>query len=92
MKNTILWFLAIAALLLIYKHLPVPQPDEIRMTQLWLGRAVKSELSNVTALQIALKHLITLFSQITNGLLFQTLIQLLIAISGYKLVKSLQNL
>lgn len=92
MKNTVTWLLAITILLLVYKNLPTPQPDEIRMTQLWLGRTIKSELSNVTALQIAFKHLITLFSHITNGLLFQTLIQLLIAISGYKLVKSLQNI
>ena len=90
MNDTLRWFLVVAALLSVYPYLPTLQPNDIRMVGIWLGRYLQSDLSNADALSVLIQHVTALLCKTDNGLLLQTMAEIVIAIGGYKLIKSLR--
>ncbi len=91
MNNTLRWFLVVAALLSVYPYLPTLQPDDIRMVGIWLERYLQSDLNNIDTLSILIQHVTTLLCKTDNGLLLQTVTEIIIAIGGYNLIKALRS-
>ncbi len=91
MNDTLRWFFVVATLLSVYPYLPILQPEDIHMIGIWLGRYLQSDLSNTDTLSVLIQHVTALLCKTDNGLLLKTVVEIVIAIGGYSLIKSLRS-